>query len=183
MTVGKFIVVEGLDNVGKTTFVQYFLKQNPLVISRKFPSKHTAEVINSMIYKNIDWKHIHSIFHSNLQDGMAQIQTTLAGGDSVVCDRYVYSHFVYEALRGNNELCRFDPFVKPDVIIYLRPKYPQKLKSKDDNLERDIDFIKGQKIYDEILKDEPNVVIVPALQPDTNDEAMKALQMILGDFV
>lgn len=181
---GKLIVVEGLDNVGKTTFVKHFLKQNPLVVSRKFPSKHTADVINTMIYKDIDWEHIHNVFHKDLQDGMNQIQMTLAGGASVICDRYVYSHFVYEGLRENIVNCEFSPLIRPDVILYLRPKFPDKLKGNNkDNLETDIDYVKGQELFDKVLKDQENVVIVPALEWNTNDEAMKALHLLLGVFV
>ncbi len=187
---GKLIVVEGLDNVGKTTFVQYFLKQNPLVIPRKFPSESIAETMNSIKYADINWDLFHDLFHKDLQDGINDIEKFLASGISVICDRYIYSHFVYERLRCNmaedDVGCFFETPVKPDIIIYLRPKFPERLQVNNegkDNLEYGIDYVKGQKEFDRIFAKTDNVVIIPALEWNTNDEAIKSFHLILGVFV
>ncbi|MDR4491339.1 MAG: hypothetical protein R2685_10635 [Candidatus Nitrosocosmicus sp.] len=184
---GKLIVVEGLDNVGKTTFIQYFLKKNPLVIHRKFPSRHVADTMNQIKYADINWNMFHDLFHNDLQRGIHEIEQTLASGASVVCDRYVYSHWVYEYLRGNKIPCDFVLVPNPDVIIYLRPERLKDIPNEDkDNLELGIDYEKGQERFDKLFIKKPefrNVITIPALEWNTNDLAMQALQTILGVFV
>ena len=111
----------------------------------------------------------------------------LESGVSVICDRFYHSHWVYENLRyGEERICLFHTGkLHPDVVLYLRPKYIQRLQQQEgkDNLEFGIDYEKGQKEFDRILHQEKNLLTIPALEWNTNDEAMKALNLILGVYV
>jgi thymidylate kinase len=182
---GSFIVVEGLDNVGKTTFIDYFCKQNPLVSRRKFPSKHVSEMMNRIQFSKIDWNEFHDMFHDDLQIGIDSIQEELKAGISVICDRFYYSHWVYENLRRNEEyICLFHIPIQPDVIVYLRPDNPEMLDNTDkDNLERGLDYVRGQAEYDKMFSKRQDVITVTALRPETNYETATAIVDQLGVFL
>lgn len=182
---GTLIVVEGLDNVGKTTFIDYFCKQNPLVSRRKFPSKAVSDIMNQRKFLEIDWNEFHDMFHNDLQLGIYSIEKELEAGISVICDRYYYSHWVYENLRRNEEhICIFYTPIKPDIIIYLRPDNPELLSNTDkDNLEKGIDYVKGQAEFDKLFGKRYDVVTVSALKPDTNSRAAENIASVLGVFL
>lgn len=184
---GLFIVVEGLDNVGKTTFIDYFCKQNPLVSRRKFPSKAVSEVMNRIQFQDINWKNFHDMFHKDLEIGINTITEELQAGISVICDRYIYSHWAYENLRRNGKSydCEFLRYPMPDIIVYLRPNDINLIQKADkDNLEAGIDYEEGQKEFDRILKPwSDRVLTIPALQPDTNDNAVAAIVKKHGVFL
>lgn len=182
---GKLIVVEGLDNGGKSTFVEYFVKLNPLVIPKKFPSKSVGEIMNQIKYADINWKIFHDLFHTDIQNQMKQIDELLEQGFTVICDRYCYSHWVYEELRSDKRAdCMFYNSNIPDVIIYLRPDNLEVLDKNKDNLESGIDYVRGQELFDEMF-DSVNieVITVPALKPDTNDKIMEKLSELFGSFI
>ncbi|EPQ25909.1 uncharacterized protein PFL1_06582 [Pseudozyma flocculosa PF-1] len=115
---GLFIVVEGLDRAGKSTQVAR-LADKLGAKEIKFPDRTTAigQMINSYLAQtsNLDDKAIHLLFSANRWECVQSILTTLAEGQSIVCDRYAFSGIAYSCAKGLS----FDWCKAPDVGLPL----------------------------------------------------------------
>ena len=138
---GKLIVVEGIDGSGKSTLISR-LSENFETWSRTFAvmcfpdrSTPTGRMINEYLASKNDnsiedpfqnecrARVIHLLFSANRWECMAQIESLLSQGTSVLLDRYVYSGIAYSYA---SELLPFqwcfsadDGHIEPDLLIYL----------------------------------------------------------------
>lgn len=118
MSRGLFIVVEGLDRAGKSTQVERLATHlNARAI--KFPDRTTAigGMINSYLAQTseLDDRAIHLLFSANRWECVASIQTAIANGENLVCDRYAFSGIAYSVAKGlPYEWCQ-----RPDIGLPL----------------------------------------------------------------
>lgn len=131
---GAFIVLEGLDRVGKSTLakrlVEHLERIRRPVTHCRFPDRETpiGKVINEVLIdkdgsKRIDDHSMHLLFSANRWEYNRRIRNALLKGTTVVADRYSYSGIAYSsAKRGLSiDWCR-EPergLPKPDLVIYL----------------------------------------------------------------
>lgn len=133
-TRGAFIVLEGLDRVGKSTLakklVEHLDRIRKPVSHCRFPDRETpiGKVINELLTdkdntKRIDDHALHLLFSANRWEYNRRIRNAMLKGTTVISDRYSYSGIAYSsAKRGLSiEWCR-EPergLPKPDLVIYL----------------------------------------------------------------
>ncbi len=174
MTRGLLIVVEGGDKLGKTTFVDQFLEQYPTTQRIKLP---TPEIYG--LIKHTPKEMWHDIFHTNIESVMKRIGEYLDKGVNVICDRYIYSHFVYEELTSKKN-CVFKSTLNPNAIVFFVHANPNSLP-KDDVIEQIVNQNDVQKSFEKRFKRMYIPVIhVPALTPTTKQIAMQALVSLFG---
>lgn len=136
---GKFIVFEGIDGSGKTTIADRlhkqlsdkFLRHARLVSLLKEPSEgRFGEAIRELLSRNakltqLEWlEYFMADRRDNLQHRVGPILVT---GGVVLQDRYYYSTAAYQSSNGIDEhsytdiiqLHEENPYIKPDLIIYL----------------------------------------------------------------
>src|SRR5688500_13050580 len=142
---GLFIVIEGMDNVGKTTFVENYLQKYPLTQRVKLPTPEIYSLIEQC--SPDQW---HDIFHENIESASKKINEYLNNGLNVICDRYIYSHFVYEALTSTI-ICQFKFDLKPDAIVYFVHNDPKRLPKKD-TMEKIVDYEEGQRLFERMFR-------------------------------
>lgn len=136
---GKFIVLEGIDGVGKTTqstrLIEYFTSiaqtANALPMHLAFPKRDTpvGQLIDKFLSKGCDipeaGRVLHLLFSANRWEQKGVIEQALAQGRIVVCDRYVLSGLAYSAALGVpvtwTSACDCGLPV-PDYVIYLETK-------------------------------------------------------------
>jgi thymidylate kinase len=174
MTRGLLITVEGMDNAGKTTFCDEFVKTYPLTQRIKLP---TPEIYN--LIEQCPREMWHNLFHENIVSVMKKIGEHLSNGQNVICDRYIYSHFVYEAMTSKI-ICEFKSSLKPDAIVYFIHKKLNGLPKKD-TMEKLVDVEEGQRYFDKLFKNvNVPVIYVPALQKNSNTIAFTYLKELFG---
>ncbi|WPH03881.1 Hypothetical protein R9X50_00676400 [Acrodontium crateriforme] len=131
---GKLIVFEGLDRSGKSTqcarLVEY-LRQNGStdVKHLRFPDRTTpiGQMINNYLAGSSQQEDhvIHLLFSANRWELAQTIESAIAGGTTVVVDRYYYSGCVYSAAKQNPSLdlawCRHPEIglPRPDICLFL----------------------------------------------------------------
>ncbi|AEH06120.1 dTMP kinase [Methanothermococcus okinawensis] len=118
----KFIVFEGIDGSGKTT-------QSKL-LAEKINGKYTCEPTNGDIGKLIrdilsgkkcEKETLALLFAADRVEHVVDIEQHLKK-THIVCDRYVYSSMVYQAIQGIdlNFIMNINQFAKkPDILIFL----------------------------------------------------------------
>ncbi|KAK8017386.1 thymidylate kinase [Apiospora rasikravindrae] len=130
---GAFIVFEGMDRAGKTTqaklLQQRCIEEGRDVKFMRFPDRTTpiGQMIDAYLkgQTEIEDHVIHLLFSANRWEALKNIQTTLAAGVSVICDRYYHSGIVYSAAKQNPTLplgWAKAPEVglpRPDLVLFL----------------------------------------------------------------
>ncbi|KAM5344704.1 hypothetical protein ACJ41O_010566 [Fusarium nematophilum] len=130
---GAFIVLEGLDRSGKTTQVklleQRFVEEGKKVKVMRFPDRSTpiGQMIDSYLKSDVEMEDhvIHLLFSANRWEAVKQIQSLLASGTTIVCDRYYHSGIVYSAAKQNPSLglpwarAPERGLPRPDLVLFL----------------------------------------------------------------
>jgi dTMP kinase len=137
---GKLIVVEGIDDIGKTLYCKCILaelrRQGRRCVYRTFPAygTRTGQAIRRQLFAHDGARkdpYLTSLlFAVNRIDGSGQLQSLLGGGIDVVCNRYTYSNaFQLAKIRGaeRGRLLQWIEFVefrllklpKPDAVFFL----------------------------------------------------------------
>lgn len=161
---GFFIVIEGIDQSGKTTISRELVKKlnekNKQTVYQRFPD--TSTEIGKLIYnylttlKDYPQETIHLLYSANRWELNNYIKETLNKGINIVCDRYMYSGIVYSLSTGLSKDWCENPdngLVKPDIIFYLNvslytTKQRRKLM-KTDKYENDEFQERVKKTYEE----------------------------------
>jgi len=138
MTLGKFIVIEGIDGAGTTTqaaLLTQMLQQKGLpVIQTAEPSNGPiGMMIRSILTRrmtlpekeaHLNQKALTLLFAADRLDHLETvIRPALEAGTYVICDRYSPSTFSYQGVGVSNEqwLTEVDSeAIAPDIIIYLK---------------------------------------------------------------
>lgn len=129
---GFFIVLEGIDRVGKTTqaaMLNIALSDDFAYWSvrpMRFPVYDTpvGQVIADYLKskRDLDVRAAHLLFCANRWEKAAEIEATLAAGNIIVCDRYSASGIAYSAAKGAPfEWCVEveKGLPQPDCVIHL----------------------------------------------------------------
>lgn len=129
---GAFIVLEGLDRVGKSTLakrlVEHFQRTERPVVYYRFPERATpiGRLIDTFLKDNkakVDDHVLHLLFSANRWESNKEIRDTILGGTTIICDRYSYTGIAYSSARSRLpiEWCRETErgLPKPDLVIYL----------------------------------------------------------------
>lgn len=127
---GKFIVVEGLDGVGKTTFAKELAVHLGGVYTREPGGTPAAELLRNVIkddavgIENNQDAEILMVFAARIYHAQ-HIRRLLDAGTTVVCDRWIHSTVLYqgtteERIDTIHDLTeQFLSDVKPDVALLL----------------------------------------------------------------
>ncbi|CDZ97701.1 Thymidylate kinase/adenylate kinase [Phaffia rhodozyma] len=137
---GHFIVLEGLDRTGKSTQCDLLVRAIDDKVrgvhascsatkSWKFPERTTAlgQLIDRYLRKEIELgdskgKAIHLLFSANRWECSQEIESLLASGISVVCDRYAFSGLAFSMAKGLEEEYLLTPdkgLPLPDLTLFL----------------------------------------------------------------
>ncbi|KAK2033009.1 thymidylate kinase [Colletotrichum zoysiae] len=130
---GAFVAFEGLDRSGKTTQVklleQRFVELGKKVKVMRFPDRTTTigQMIDAYLRSSVEMEDhvIHLLFSANRWEAVKNIQTLLASGTTVICDRYYHSGIVYSAAKQNPHLSLHwarQPEIglpRPDLVLFL----------------------------------------------------------------
>lgn len=145
--IGKLIVFEGLDRVGKTTQCNLLterlsgLSQGKVKCVR-FPDRSTpvGKLIDAYLSKrsfSLPDTSIHLLFSSNRWELFQELCDLLMGGTTVIIDRYVFSGIAYSNAKNtynmNIEWC-LQPdkgLLKPDYVIFMYNSNINELQERD----------------------------------------------------
>ncbi|TDL23816.1 thymidylate kinase [Rickenella mellea] len=127
---GAFIVIEGLDRSGKSTqaaLLQSRLQNaNVSVKLMKFPDRTTpvGKMIDAYLrsQSDVDDRTIHLLFSANRWEAVSSIESTLAAGTTIICDRYAFSGVAFSAAKGLPLAWCRSPDVSlpaPDLTLFL----------------------------------------------------------------
>lgn len=122
---GLFVVFEGLDRSGKTSQSTRLAKAMQ-AFKMNFPDRQnlTGGMINDYLKNSNDLSDecIHLLFSANRWEEKKNILQKINSGESVVCDRYVYSGISYSSAKGlDYSWCRAPDvgLPRPDVVVFL----------------------------------------------------------------
>lgn len=130
MNRGLLIVLEGIDQCGKTT-VSKLLKNKLLSLNLKtiiqtFPDKSTliGNVINSYLQGNtkLSPQESHLLYSLNRHEKKNFMEEKLYNNYNIICDRYIFSGIAYSLANGldyNFCLNTEQYLIKPDLIFYF----------------------------------------------------------------
>ncbi|PNH09393.1 Thymidylate kinase [Tetrabaena socialis] len=132
-TRGALIVFEGGDRCGKTTqcgkLVERLQSQGVDACMWRFPDRSTAigQAINAYLaeHSSMDDAVIHMLFVANRLEKREEMLQLLAGGTTLVLDRYSYSGVAYTAAKGvphlSLEYCKSLEVVLPaaDLVLHM----------------------------------------------------------------
>lgn len=142
--IGKFIVIEGLDGSGKTTFAECLyrgIKQEitEKVVYTKEPAnldlsrfiKYSPDNIKDKKELQIKWLEDDRYFHITYF-----IKPLIEQGFYVICDRYFYSTVVYQ----EQELDTFSNYLQPDKLFFINTDFNiclSRRKNTDEEIEQE----------------------------------------------
>ncbi len=174
----KIIVLEGSNGSGKTTqslMLKKFLERNGFKVKllKSLQRKNIGEFVREMMIKKEGVYSNETVCIAMASDLMEEIDKEVKGNmeeyDFIVFDRYYYSTFVYQGLRGVRkdwikELYRYA--LKPDIVFVLNigfNDFIERVKKKENVYEKDIEFqkkvIKEYSRIKEILPNEDFVMV------------------------
>ena len=130
MNRGLLIVLEGIDQCGKTTISKLLKNKleelNLKTIIQTFPDKSTliGNVINSYLQGNtkLSPQESHLLYSLNRHEKKNFMEEKLYNNYNIICDRYIFSGIAYSLANGldydfssNTE----QYLIKPDLIFYF----------------------------------------------------------------
>lgn len=185
---GKFVTVEGIEGVGKSTVVPHIrnvLEQQGIgVCSTREPGgTELAEAVRNLLLA--DWKEtllpqteLLLMFASRTQHVATVIEPKLRTGEWVVCERFTDASFAYQG-GGRNIPSKYIESLAdlshgelwPDLTLYLdidvELSFARTRERTKDRIEQeDLEFFnRVRSSYRELASREPRVVTVDASQP------------------
>jgi dTMP kinase len=152
MTTAKFIVFEGIDGSGKTTQVGRLarkLQESGVPIHTTFEPTNgpVGAILRQYLVQRVsfDPRVLPYLYAADRGDHLyndkSGIERALAGGVTVICDRYILSSFAYQVPEHSFELVDYlnRSFRKPDVTFFMRrsPTSALSEKQKESNYSKD----------------------------------------------
>lgn len=130
MNRGLLIVLEGIDQCGKTTISKLLKNKleelNLKTIIQTFPDKSTliGNVINSYLQGNtkLSPQESHLLYSINRHEKKNFMEEKLYNGYNIICDRYIFSGIAYSLANGldyNFCLNTEQYLIKPDLTFYF----------------------------------------------------------------
>lgn len=207
MSRGKFITVEGIEGVGKSTqmaFITQLLKENNIsVITTREPGgTPLAEVIRDLVLQPREEKvapdaELLLMFASRAQHVAEVILPALERGDWVISDRFVDATYAYQGGGRHIPMERIDELAKwtlkglmPDLTLLLdapvelamsRAKSRSSASDRFESEKNDF-FTDVREVYLERARAEPNrIKIIDASLPI--EFVQKQIREILNSFI
>lgn len=169
---GFFVVIEGGDGCGKSTLINNLKSEfRDAVFTREPGGTEYGEKIREVLFSSNEINKMTEmlIFASTRSEIVEKVLIpNLSEGKLIICDRYVYSSYVYQGISAGlglevvkkvNDVATGG--LKPDLVIYLRVK-----KSLREGIENRFDIQtaeEAEKIYnayDLVFDEEENVYVV-----------------------
>ena len=130
MNRGLLIVLEGIDQCGKTTISKLLknklLSLNLKTIIQTFPDKSTliGNVINSYLQGNtkLSPQESHLLYSLNRHEKKSFMEEKLYNGYNIICDRYIFSGIAYSLANDlDYNFCSITEqyLIKPDLTFYF----------------------------------------------------------------
>lgn len=130
MNRGLLIVLEGIDQCGKTTISKLLKNKleelNLKTIIQTFPDKSTliGNVINSYLQGNtkLSPQESHLLYSLNRHEKKNFMEEKLYNNYNIICDRYIFSGIVYSLANGlDYDFCSNTEqyLIKPDLTFYF----------------------------------------------------------------
>ena len=130
MNRGLLIVLEGIDQCGKTTISKLLKNKleelNLKTIIQTFPDKSTliGNVINSYLQGNtkLSPQESHLLYSLNRHEKKSFMEEKLYNNYNIICDRYISSGIAYSLANGlDHTFCLNTEqyLIKPDLIFYF----------------------------------------------------------------
>lgn len=176
---GKFIVFEGIDGSGKSTLAKdYTLRCNGIYTSEPTEG-HIGKEIRNILTNHLPSDNIHTMFYNDRVEHVNQIKQWLNEGKNVVCDRYMYSNFVYQFENYEELLELHKDILVPDYVIYCycNPEIAYSRicgRVKKDMYEDKLSLLNNLGRYNVVLQNVPNVILV-----NTADSVENCMQLIV----
>ena len=174
----KIIILEGSNGSGKTTqslMLKEFLERNGFKVKmlKSLQRKNIGKFVREEMIKEEGVYGNESVCIAMASDLMEEIdrevKKRIEDYDFIVFDRYYYSTFVYQGLKGVRrdwikELYRYA--LKPDIVFVLNIDFEdfiERVKEKENVYEKDVEFqkkvIKEYLRIKEILPEEDFVMV------------------------
>ena len=130
MNRGLLIVLEGIDQCGKTTISKLLKNKleelNLKTIIQTFPDKSTliGNVINSYLQGNtkLSPQESHLLYSLNRHEKKNFMEEKLYNNYNIICDRYIFSGIAYSLANGLDYTFCLNTeqyLIKPDLIFYF----------------------------------------------------------------
>ena len=130
MNRGLLIVLEGIDQCGKTTISKLLKNKleelNLKTIIQTFPDKSTliGNIINSYLQGNtkLSPQESHLLYSLNRHEKKNFMEEKLYNGYNIICDRYIFSGIAYSLANGLDYTFCLNTeqyLIKPDLIFYF----------------------------------------------------------------
>lgn len=120
----NFIVIEGIDGCGKTTVINALSNKIKNCYVTKEPSNSPVGIYLRQVLKegNLSKEEMTSLFIKDRIYHKDEILEHLIKGETVLCDRYAYSTFAYQADTEEEAKKLRDTLytpIKPDLIFFI----------------------------------------------------------------
>lgn len=130
MNRGLLIVLEGIDQCGKTTISKLLKNKmeelNLKTIIQTFPDKSTliGNIINSYLQGNtkLSPQESHLLYSLNRHEKKIFMEEKLYNNYNIICDRYIFSGIAYSLANGLDYTFCLNTeqyLIKPDLIFYF----------------------------------------------------------------
>lgn len=205
-TIGKLIVVEGLEGAGKSTAIQALIdvlnkKNITFLVTREPGGTAIGEVLRGVIknpeYTGViqDKTELLLLYASRIQLITEVIKPALAQGTWIIADRFELSTLAYQGggrgidmqmIKNLSAFC-LNGF-KPDLTLYLdiSPEigmHRAKQRGQFDRIEKqEIDFFhKVHQAYLQCISEDPKIISINASL--SLEEVIAAIQKVLIQFI
>lgn len=141
-TLGKFIVLEGIEGCGKgtqTKLLSDFLSKKYGVIIKKYPEYGfpIGDLLDQWLHKKFELN-VESqvlLFVADFMKDKELLKNSLESGKIVIADRYFAGTLIYQHINGFDckktlELYNFFNLKKPDLVIYIKISPEESFKRK-----------------------------------------------------
>lgn len=184
----KFIVIEGIDNVGKTTSAELLAVE---LANNGFPAEYyktphkqfgyTTSIVNSLGSRDT-----HFLYHAAMVKYAEQQIIKLLKQKSVVCDRWFYSTYAYHIAAGSSLNLHWDLLMeyRPDHAFLLTCEEGERMRRarSKGNLVEDHDL--KTKDEEPILKEAENILKNAGLfLLDTTNDPLDKVVRIMFEMV